>query len=67
MFGYAKSAPLTFQPGETFESSTYGAVDLLWTVQPYLTLGAEYDYGKRENKDGSSLDNHRVMFGVQIF
>lgn len=44
-----------------------GAINLLWTVQPNLTLGVEYGYGERENKDNSTLDSHRVMFGVQIY
>jgi len=39
----------------------------MWAVQPYLTLGAEYAYGRRMNEDGSDLDNHRVAVGVQVF
>lgn len=67
MLGYANSKPLAWQPGTTFENSSYGAVNLLWSPYPYVTLGVEYAYGKLENKDGSSLDNNRIVFGLQFF
>lgn len=67
MFGYARSNPLTWQPAGTFMSSTYAAANLMWQVLPYLTLGFEYGYGRRENKDNSDLDNHRFMFGFQFY
>ncbi len=65
--GYAKSEPLDWQPDETFMSSTYASVNLMWTLRPYLTLGIEYAYGKLWNKDGPGLDNHRLAFGIQIY
>lgn len=67
MFGYAKSDPLSWQIGSTLKSSTYAAANLMWQVLPYLSVGAEYSYGKRENKTGPDLDNHRVMIGVQVY
>lgn len=53
-------------PGD-FDSSTFGLVNLLWSPLHYVTLGVEYQYGRRETKDGASRDNQRIMFGVQIF
>jgi hypothetical protein len=67
MAGYAKSIPFDWQAGDTFESSTYGSANLMWQVLPYLTMGIEYAYGKRENNDGSDLDNHRIAVGVQFY
>jgi hypothetical protein len=67
MFGHAESDPLSWQLGRTLKSSTYAAANLMWQVLPYLTVGAEYSYGKRENKSGPDLDNHRVMIGVQVY
>jgi len=67
MVGYAKAEPESWQTGDTFESSTYAAANLMWQVLPYLTMGVEYAYGQRENKDGSDLDNHRIGVGIQIF
>lgn len=65
--GYARSKPLSWQPGDTFESSTYASANLMWEVLPYLTFGAEYAYGQRENKDNSDVDNHRFAVGVQFY
>lgn len=39
----------------------------MWPVLPYLTLGLEYDYSRKIVNDGSSKDNSRFMFGMQIF
>ena len=65
--GYAESEPLDFQPGSTLDNTQYAAANVFWIVLPYLTIGAEYGYGRRENKDGSDIDSHRIMFGVQMF
>jgi len=67
MVGHARADLQDWQPGSFFKSSTYAAANLMWRVQPYLTLGAEYGYGRRENKDGSDLDNHRIAIGIQLF
>lgn len=67
MAGYAKSDPLDWQPGDTFKSSTYASVNLMWQAMPYLNVGVEYGYGAREQKDGSDFDNHRVALGFQFF
>jgi len=67
MIGYAKADSYSWQPGNAFESSTYGAANLMWKILPYLTMGVEYGYGQRENKDGSDFDNHRIAVGVQFY
>jgi len=67
MGGYAKSKSLGWQADDTFESSTYASVNLMWSVYRYITLGVEYAYGRSENKDNSDLDNHRLAFGVQVY
>ena len=65
--GYAHSKTLGWQPGDTFESSVYASANLMWEVLPYLTLGVEYAYGQRENKDDSTVDNHRLGLGLQFY
>lgn len=67
MLGYARADTADFQAGSFFKSSTYASANLMWSVQPYLTVGAEYAYGSRENKDGSDLDNQRFAVGIQLF
>jgi len=67
MGGYAHSKPRGWQPGDTFESSTYGSVNLMWSLYRYITLGVEYAYGKGENNNGSDIDNHRIAVGMQFY
>lgn len=65
MAGYAKSGPLDWHAGDTFKSTTYAYVNLMCSVQHFLTMSIEYVYGNRENKDGSDLDSHRIACGRQ--
>lgn len=65
--GYAKADALDFQPDTTFESSSYGAVNFLWSPLTYLTVGMEYQYGRLEFVNGDDLDNNRVSLAFQIF
>jgi hypothetical protein len=67
MAGHARSDPLSWQGESTLKSSSYVAANLMWQLLPYLTLGAEYSYGERDNKGGPGLNNHRVMLGVQVY
>lgn len=65
--GYAQADALDFQPDTTFESTRYGAVNLLWSPLPYLTVGLEYQYGKLEFVKSDDLDNNRISFAFQVF
>jgi hypothetical protein len=67
MGGYAEADRSRSDPADSFESSDYASANLMWSPLPYLTLGLEYAYARRENRDGSDLDNHRVAVGFQIF
>lgn len=67
MAGYAKSKPLGWQADDTFENSTYASVNLMWNVYRYITLGVEYAYGRRDNKDGSDIGNNRIAVGMQFY
>lgn len=67
MAGAAFSDSLDWQPGNTFENSIYGSVNLMWSIKPFITLGVEYAYGSLENKDGSDLGNHRMAVGIQVY
>lgn len=37
-------------------SYNYASASLMWSVQPYLSVGIEYAFGSGGNKDGSGLD-----------
>ena len=67
ILGYAEAGAEDFQPGSTFNNTTYAGANLLWSPLPYLTLGIEYVYGDLEREDGSGQDDHRLLFGAQIF
>jgi hypothetical protein len=67
LVGYAQANRSGGELSTAFESSSYASVNLMWSPFPYLTVGIEYYYGRRDNIDGSSLDNHRVGIGIQVF
>ncbi|NJN05395.1 MAG: hypothetical protein HC814_01940 [Rhodobacteraceae bacterium] len=65
--GRAQADALDFQPDTTFERTSYGAVNFLWSPLSYLTLGVEYQYGRLEFVNGDDVDNNRISFAFQIF
>jgi hypothetical protein len=65
--GSAWAEVLDEQPEDAFRSTRYGFLNLMHSPVPYVTVGAEYAYARYETKDGSVTDNHRLVFGVQIF
>jgi len=54
-------------PADEFRRSTFVLANAMVRAFPYLTWGVEYQYGLRRAQDGSTRDNHRVMFGIQVF
>ncbi len=66
-YGRAWVGDAPWQTPESFDSSTFALLNLLWSPLYYVTLGVEYQYGTRETKDGGSVDNERIILGVQIF
>lgn len=66
-FGHAWVDDQDWQDADSFDSSSFGIANLLWSPRDYITLGVELQYGRRENKDGRDFDNTRVLFGIQLF
>jgi uncharacterized coiled-coil protein SlyX len=64
--GYAAVDTDPRQPDSAFRASLYGMANYMCTINRYLTLGFEYDYGRRWNRVGG-LDSSRFMFGMQLF
>ncbi|WP_432454664.1 DcaP family trimeric outer membrane transporter [Agarivorans sp. QJM3NY_29] len=50
---------------DTFTSSQYGLLNLLWNIKPDLMLGLEYNYSQYERNITGTRDNHRVMLGME--
>lgn len=65
-WSYAEAETDERQPDAAFKSSAFVLANLLCKANRFLTIGVEYDYGKRTNRVGD-LDNQRLMFGVQLF
>lgn len=66
-YGVAYSDPENYQDGDTFDNSSFAMGNLIWQVLPFMSVGIEYNYGSRENKDGEDFDNHRFILGMQVF
>jgi hypothetical protein len=62
IYGYVNSDNPGFVSGDTFDNTNYIAADLIWTPYKPVTLGVEYLWGRRENKDGASGTDNRYLF-----
>lgn len=51
----------TFQATDAVHRTTYLAANLLWNPLDRVTVGAEYLYGIRQNRDGASGAAHRLQ------
>lgn len=50
------------QTDDSFKLGQYASANLLWSPTEKTLFGVEYLYGKREDKDGETGDDHRVQF-----
>jgi len=66
-YGRAEAEHITGMPPNTFRRSDIYFLNTFFNLNERLTLGIEYEYGIRENIDGSNLDSHRVMVGFQLY
>jgi len=53
------------QPGKTYHQGNYAAGNLIWNPFGSLTVGGEFLYGWRVNKDGSSGNAPRIQFSAK--
>jgi len=65
--GFAHAVPGLDQLAGTFKRSVLLSGNFLYHIQPFLTFGVEYTYGKRTNLGAPFKDNHRILFGFQLF
>lgn len=66
VYGYVDSDNPEFASGDTFDNTQYVAADLIWNPFKMTTFGAEYLWGRRENKDGEDGDANRFLFSSRI-
>ena len=65
IYGFAQVQNTIVQPGSTFHQSNYAAGNIMWNPFGSLTLGTEFLYGWRVNKDGSSGNAPRIMLSAK--
>lgn len=65
VYGFVQVQNTDFQPGSVFHQSNYSAANLIWNPIGSLNVGAEFLYGWRVNKDGSSGNAPRIMFSAR--
>jgi hypothetical protein len=65
VYGFVQVQNTEAQPGSVFHQSNYTAVNLIWNPYGSLTLGPEFLYGWRVNKDGSTGNAPRIMFSAK--
>ncbi len=66
VYGYVDADNPGFIDDDKLENTTYIAVDLIWKPFKSVTLGAEYLWGRRENKSGASGIANRVLFSSKV-
>jgi hypothetical protein len=65
VYGYVQVQNTAFQPGPTFHQSNYTAGNLIWNPYHSLTVGTEFLYGWRVNKNDASGNAPRIMFSAK--
>jgi hypothetical protein len=54
------------QLGSAFRRGSYASVNALYALASNVLTGAEYVWGKRENKDGASATDYRLQFSTKV-
>lgn len=54
------------QADDSIRTVEYAALDLIWEFAEKMTVGAEWLYGTREDKDGAFGDANRLLFVFQM-
>jgi hypothetical protein len=55
----------SLQTRDAFQAGRYASVNLLWTPDPHILMGAEYLWGQREDKDSATGDDNRIQFSFK--
>ena len=66
VFGHVDSDNPSFLSDDTFDNTSYAAVDFIWSPYKEVTLGVEYLWGRSENKDGASGRSNRLLLSSRV-
>lgn len=65
VYGYVQTENTPAQTNSAFHRSGYGAVNLIWSPIAQLSLGTEFLYGWRVNKDTSTGNAPRIQVSMK--
>jgi len=65
MYSFVQVQNTEAQPGSIYHQGNYTAGNLIWNPFGSLTVGGEFLYGWRVNKDGSSGNAPRIQFSAK--
>ena len=54
-----------FQAPNAFQTGQYASVNLLWTPDKHILIGAEYIWGQREDRNGANGSDNRLQFSFK--
>jgi hypothetical protein len=61
-FGWLQVANTEFAPEDTYHKSSYSSANVIWSPYGSLSFGAEFMYGRVQQKDGATSNAPRLQF-----
>ena len=65
MYSFVQVQNTLAEPGSAYHQGNYTAGNLIWNPFGSLTVGGEFLYGWRDNKDGSTGNAPRIQFSAK--
>lgn len=62
VYGWVDVDNRTEQTGDSLDNTTYVAANLVWSPMDKVTMGGEYLWGQRENKNNADASASRIQF-----
>jgi hypothetical protein len=66
VYGYVNADNPGFADGDLLDNTTYTAANLVWNPYKKVTVGLEYLWGRRKNKDGANGTDNRFLFSSKF-
>jgi len=61
-FGWLQVQSTEFSPADTYHKSSYSSANVIWNAYGGLSFGAEFMYGRVQQKDGITSNAPRLQF-----
>jgi hypothetical protein len=66
VYGYVNSDNPDFVSGDTYDNTNYTALNLIWAPYEKGSIGIEYLWGRRENKNGEYGTSNRFILSTKV-